>query len=385
MKHFLIFAFKPVCYNSYFYFAKALAKALTKLGASAELFSAGQNTEEALETLIGKSYDAVFDFNSDLPRLTMDDGSYFLDHIHAPFYDIILDHPLYHHDTLKQKISDFHVLCLDENHKSYIKEQYPHISSVHLFLMTGEDISESEDYPRKDIEVLFSGTYTDYRQVEDSINTCPAFLGDLTRKLIALMLDNTSLTQEEALRILLPSLEESEIIEETFSLHMQACFLCDTYLRAWKRETLLMQLARQNVPLTLCGNGWRKSPLSDFTQIRIIDDISFWETFALFRKTKISLNLLPEFKCGAHDRIYSAMLNHSLCLTDATPLLKQQFENGKELLFYDFKDRNSLSEQIFQLLTSPNRLAELSQNGYFKAKKDHSWQARAVRLLDLFH
>lgn len=385
MKHFLIFALKPVCYNSYLYFAKALAKALTELGSLAELFSAGQNTEEALETLIGKSYDAVFDFNSDLPRLTMDDGSYFLDHIHAPFYDIILDHPLYHHDTLKQKISDFHVLCLDENHKSYIKEQYPHISSVHLFLMTGEDISESEDYPRKDIEVLFSGTYTDYRQVEDSIDTCPAFLGDLTRKLIALMLDNTSLTQEEALRILLPSLEESEIIEETFPLHMQACFLCDTFLRAWKRETLLIQLARQNVPLTLCGNGWRKSPLSNFAQIRVIDDISFWETFALFRRTKISLNLLPEFKGGAHDRIYSAILNHSLCLTDATPLLKQQFENEKEILFYDFKDRNSLSEQIFQLLTSPNRLAELSQNGYFKAKKDHSWQARAVRLLDLFH
>lgn len=385
MKHFLIFALKPVCYNSYLYFAESLAKALTGHGASAELFSAGQNIEEALETLIGKSYDAVFDFNSGLPRLTMDDGSYFLDHIHAPFYDIILDHPLYHHDSLKQKVSDFHVLCLDENHQSYIKEQYPHIASVHLFLMTGEDISESTDYPKKEIDVLFSGTYTDYRQVEDSIRTCPAFLGDLTRDLIALMLDDTSLTQEEALRVLLPSLEGSEIIEETFPLHMQACFLCDTYLRAWKREELLFRLAQKNIPLTLCGNGWRKSPLSDFTQIQIIDDISFWETFALFRKSKITLNLMPEFKCGAHDRIYSAMLNHSLCLTDATPLLNRQFENGKEILFYDFKDKNSLSEQILNLLSSPKQLAQISQNGYFKAKKDHSWQARAAGLLDLFH
>lgn len=385
MKHFLIFALKPVCYNSYLYFADSLLKALTQNGSFAKLFSPRENTPQALETLIGKSYDAVFDFNSELPRVKMDDGSYFLDHLHAPFYDIILDHPLYHHDTLKQKISNFHVLCLDENHKSYIKEHYPHISSVHLFLMTGEDISENTDYPKKEIDVLFPGTYTDYRQVEDSIQKCPAFLSDLTKKLIDLMLSDTSLTQEAALRILLPSLEEAEIIEETFPLHMQACFLCDTYLRAWKREQLLFHLAKKNVRLTLCRNGWRKSPLTDFSQIKVIDDTSFGETFTLFRKAKITLNLLPEFKNGAHDRVYSAMLNHSLCATDASPLLKRQFEHEKEILFYDFKDIDSLSEKIFHLLASPDQLAQISQNGYFKAKKDHSWQTRAAGLLDLFH
>ena len=197
------------------------------------------------------------------------------------------------------------------------------------------------------------------------------------------MQKNNSLTQEAALRFLTPSFEESEIIEETFPLHMQACFLCDSYLRARKREELLLFLAKKNVPLTLCGNGWRKSPLAHFSNVRIIDDISFWDTFLLFRKSKITLNLLPEFKNGTHDRIYSSILNHSLCLTDSSPLLESQLKDNRELIYYDTQNPDRLTGQIFDLLSSPKRMEEISQNGYFCAKESHSWQSRAAYLLTL--
>lgn len=384
MKHVLIFAVKPVCYNSYLYFAGSLANALTEAGCHVEIFSAEQEPLAAMERFAGRSFDAVFDFNSELPRLKMEEGGYFLDQIHSPFYDIILDHPLYHHDTLKQEIADFHVLCLDENHKNYVKDCYPHIVSVNLFPVTGEDITPMDDsYPNKELEVFFSGTYTNYRGIEDSMKTAPSFLADLTKQLIELMLEQPALTQEAALRLLLPSLEEAEIIEETFPLHMQACFLCDSYLRAYKREQLLLHLAKQNVPLTLCGNGFGKSPFADFPQIQMIDDISFSDTFSLFRRSKITLNLLPEFKNGTHDRIYSALLNHSLCLTNSSPLLEKQFKDGRDLIFYDYKNPDSLTEQIFALLNDKNRLSEISQNGYFRAKENHSWQARAAYLLSV--
>ena len=94
MKHFLIFSIKPVCYNSYLYFADSLAKALRDCGAEIEFFSSAKEPLESMERLANQTFDAIFDFNSELPRVKMDDGSYFLDQIHAPFYDIILDHPL---------------------------------------------------------------------------------------------------------------------------------------------------------------------------------------------------------------------------------------------------------------------------------------------------
>lgn len=384
-KHFLLFQVKSVCYDSYIYFSNALAKALKRAGHDVEIFSALDEPLEAAERFVGRTFDAILDFNSELPMLQMEDDSYFLDHIKAPFYDVILDHPLYHHNKLKQPLQNFHVLCLDENHKQYIDTYYPHIASAHVWEMTGDDIHpEQMGYPQKDMDVLFSGTYTDYRDVADSIDTCPAFLGELTWNLIHLIEAEPSLTQEGALQKMLSSVEEAEVIEENFALHMQACFLCDSYLRAAKREQLLLHLAKENIPLTLCGNGWRKSPFANFPQVQIIDDTSFSDTFSLFRRAKITLNLLPEFKNGSHDRVYSAMLNHSLCLTDASPLLKKQFTDGKELCFYDAQNLESLTMQIKELLADEERLISITENGYAAAKKDHTWDSRVVSLMTVF-
>lgn len=382
MKKILIFAIKPVCYRSYLYFADSFAKALREAGADVEIFHGQKEPPEAMERFAGRHFDAVLDFNSDLPRLMMEEGGYFLDQIDAPFYDMILDHPLYHHDTLKHRLSRFHALCLDENHKRYLMAHYPHIRSVNMLPVTGEDIfPDDSSFPEKNIDVLFSGTYTDWRDVEKAIKDCPSFLGALTKQLIGRMQADDALTQEDALMSLLPSLEEIEIIKETFPLHMQACFLCDSYLRARKREDLLLALAKAHVPLSLCGSGYGKSPLSGFPNVSLLGDLAFAETFALFRRSKITLNLLPEFKNGTHDRIYSAMLNHSLCMTDASPFLKKEFTDGTELCFYDPGCPGLLAERISSLLLEPGRLSEIAQNGYFKAKENHPWSRRAASFL----
>lgn len=422
MKHFLIFALRNVCYDSYLYFARSLAGALRQADAEVEIFSAEKEPLTAMERLAGRSFDAVFDFNSALPRLRMEEGGYFLDQIDAPFYNIILDHPLYHHDSLKQALANFHILCLDENHAAYVRQYYPHIRSARMFPMTGEDAGAGGLYPEKKIDVLFSGTYTDFRDIEASLHTCPGYIQDIVRQMTACMLQDDTLTQEAALRKLLSLssdpdahfpqnradceekpgrteseqqaetlflraraaiLEEAEIIEETFPLHMQACFLCDSYLRAYKRETLLLSLAKEGIPLALCGNGWRKSPLAAFPKVSIIDDLSFQDTFSLFRQSKITLNLLPEFKCGTHDRIYSSMLNHSLCLTDPSPFLQREFSDREELCFYDPSDACGLAGQIEGLLGSPALLKEISETGYRNAKENHTWQARAGLLLSM--
>jgi spore maturation protein CgeB len=70
-------------------------------------------------------------------------------------------------------------------------------------------------------------------------------------------------------------------------------------------------------------------------------------------------------------------------LTDSSPLLENQFKNGRDLVFYEYQNLDKLTEQIFDLLNSPNQLSEISQNGYFQAKENHSWQARAAYLLSI--
>lgn len=384
MKHILFFQLRNVCYNSYNYFSDSLAKELCSLSQSVEIFSGEKEPLENMERYVGQSFDALVDFNSNLPKLKMEDGSYFLDQISAPFYDIILDHPLYHHDMLKHELKDFHVICLDANHKKYIETYYPHIASVHVLPMTGEDIApDGADFPEKTIDLLFSGSYTPPKEVDAAIEDIPDFMGEITRNLIDKMKKDTSLTQERALTSMLPDLDE--IVEELFPLHMQACFLADTYIRAWRREELLTALARSGISMTLCGNGWRKSPLVKFANVSIIDDMDFKDTFSYFRQAKITLNIMPEFKFGAHDRVYSAMLNHSLCLTDPSILLDEQFQDGKELIFYPADKPGILCETVKELLDHPKKIKEISESGYQKAQAEHTWKNRAKAFLHIIN
>ena len=202
MKKILICALKSVCYNSYLYFEDRLGSELEKLGCEVTYFRASEEPIEHLERYVGASFDAVLEFNSDLPKIKMDDGSYFLDHIQAPFYDVLLDHPLYHHDMLKQQLMDFHVICLDINHRDYILKNYPHIKSVDVVSMTGESAAICPPMAERSTDVLFLGTYTSPAEVYDAIEHCPPFLAADIKKLIDRMLLDPRLTLEDAVTYL---------------------------------------------------------------------------------------------------------------------------------------------------------------------------------------
>jgi hypothetical protein len=177
MKKILIFQLKNVCYNSYTYFENKIGEGLKKAGYDVTYFQIGRDGELAdIEQFIGQQFDLVLEFNSDLPKIFMEDGSHFLSHMNTPFIDFILDHPLYHHDMLKQPLDNFYVCCMDDNHRRYILENYPHIKGVLTFPMTGEEYLPGIPFAKRSLPLLFSGTYTSTSDVWNAIEVCPPFI-----------------------------------------------------------------------------------------------------------------------------------------------------------------------------------------------------------------
>ncbi|MEE1250965.1 MAG: glycosyltransferase [Lachnospiraceae bacterium] len=374
MKKILILELKSVCYQSYQYFAEKLGTELEKQGCNVTFFRTAETPFEQLEQFCGTSFDAVFEFNSDLPRAQMEDDSYFLDHIDAPFFDIILDHPLYHHESLKQKLSNFHVLCLDQNHKKYIEENYPHIKSVHQIFLSGEESTSYIPLKKRPIDILFTGTYTPANEVWDAVHLAPAFLRKNITDLIDMMLSDSTLTLESAVRKLIP--DTDSLIFENFPLHISSFFLVDTYLRAYYREELIKTIVHANLPLTICGANWDKFSLFSAGKdqnITFLPSVSFKDTFALMGQAKITLNLMPLFKQGLHDRIPSSMLNHSVCVTDKTSYLEEHYTHEKELAFYDITNLSTLPGLLTDLLSNSAKAEQISECGYQYAKKYTSW------------
>ena len=380
---FLIFEMKTVCYNSYLYFGDALGLALKKLGCDVEYFKVDEQALDDLEQFIGRHYDGLIDFNSDLPRALMDDDSFFLDHVDAPFIDVILDHPLYHHDSLKNKLNNFHVVCLDSNHKDYILKYYPHIKSVTVTPMTGElafgkDQISFDDFEDRPYDILFSGTYTDPIRIETAIKKLPDFLASNVKELIDMMQSDSRLTIEAAVETLAQN-EIYDYINSDLPLHTQTFYLADTYVRCVNRKNLVLALDKCEHKLDLFGGLWEELDLKHATIHR---EIPFNLTFTVFSKSKLCVNIMPNFKAGSHDRVFSAQLNGAVSLTDPTTLLKKEYKDGKNILFYELDDIDAVTAKTDAALLQPYALKKIAQMGYSIAAKNHTWDNIAKVILD---
>jgi len=380
---FLIFEMKTVCYNSYLYFGDALGNALKKSGHDVEYFKVDEQALDDLEQFIGKHFDGLIDFNSDLPRALMDDDSFFLDHVDAPFIDVILDHPLYHHDSLKNKLKNFHVVCLDSKHKDYILKYYPHIKSVTVTPMTGElafgkDELSFTDFEDRPYDILFSGTYTDPTRIETAIKKLPDFLASNVMDLIDMMQADSTLTIENAVEALAKN-EIYDYINSDLPLHTQTFYLADTYVRCVNRKKLIQALDKCEHKLDLFGGLWEELDLKHATIHR---EIPFNLTFTVFSKAKICANIMPNFKAGSHDRVFSAQLNGAVSLTDPTTLLRREYCDGKNILFYELDDIDAVTLKTDAALSNPTELKKIAQMGFSIAANNHTWDNIANIIID---
>lgn len=44
---------------------------------------------------------------------------------------------------------------------------------------------------------------------------------------------------------------------------------------------------------------------------------------------KVSLNVMPWFKDGAHDRVFNSILNGAVCVTDPSRYLEEELHEGE--------------------------------------------------------
>ncbi|MBQ6441237.1 MAG: glycosyltransferase family 1 protein [Lachnospiraceae bacterium] len=374
----LFFQLKPTSYESYLYFSGALAAEFQKAGHETVFFRAAEEPLEAMERFRGQSFDAIIDFNSMLPKVTTEDDGFFLDTIDAPFFNVILDHPLYHHNILKQELRNYHVLCLDKNHAAYLRGYYPHLKSVHVFPMTGSPAEPPVPFEEREYPLLFTGSYTSPAEVVDAITKIPDFMQAQVRALIDRMTETPSLTIEAAAL----ELFSNTIVTELFPLHLQSFFLADTYLRAASRDRILHALVSSGLPVTLCGNGYEKAPFYREKNAVFLPEVSFPDTFSLMAHAKITLNILPLFKNGVHDRIFSAMLNGSAALTDRSAWLASHFKAEEQLFFYDdaMEAEDTLPERIASLLASEEKIRAVAEAGKKEAFLHHTWKKRCEAL-----
>ena len=156
----------------------------------------------------------------------------------------------------------------------------------------------------------------------------------------------------------------------------------DICMRSYFRGEIIKCLAEHKIPVHVFGANWEKLDCSSHDYIikngREVDSVTCAEAIA---DARISLNAMPWFKDGTHDRVFTAMLQHTLSLTDDSRYLRENFTDKKELVFYSLEKREELPELVKKLLEKPEKCMEIAERGYESAVQEHTWKQRAEAIL----
>jgi len=381
----LLFKSKSLCYDSTNYFVDCLSDAFEKEGYQAEILDFEKVGEEGMEDALNGEYCAVFDFNSNLPQALMEDARHYLDGFHAPFFQILLDHPMYFHAALKEELQEEYVCCIDEGHVGYVEKYYPNIKKACLLPIPGIYAGEYENLPsfeERKMDIFLPATYERPEKYVWEIAQAIPDIQDGIWDIIEQMKKNPDLSMEKALEKMLINQEMDCLDRNGKATVFHAHFLADMYINAYYREKAVKEILKGGMKLYVCGQGWEQFEGEGKENLTVIPAVDFKEIGSLMQQAKIVLNIAYAFKNGCHDRVLSTMLAGAVSVTSRNPYMESHFSED-ELVFYQMKELESLPVLLQQLTKDEGRLKKIAGKGYRKAAEKYTWQVRVKELMEL--
>ncbi len=377
----LVFCSREICYLSGNFFAHQLAAAFEDLGYETTVceFTAQDDLDTVLSTFFWKKYRAVFDFNSLLPRLVMDDGTPVIDLIDGPFYDYIVDHPLFHYNCLMTQAKNFHAIVLDEGQAEYVKRYHPQVKSVHM-LPLGATVALFDGEKNPAGHVLFMGTYDAPEKVYDIVKAAPEPFRGMMKRIIEMRINAPEFPMEEAFAECLKE-DGMELDNAQFALFMNAMYASDAYIRDYFRKAALDELLKKKIPVHLVGEGWEKYQTPHEKYRTIGKPVTFDLSFEKIAREQIMLDVSPIFNRGIHDRAIAGMANRTVVLTDENPYRRSNFKDRMDMMFYSLTRIDSLSEAAGELMENEELRIKIRENAYRTFCTGHTWKARAEEIL----
>lgn len=286
----------------------------------------------------------------------------------------LVDHPvLFYSRLVKHKnTGNYWIGCVDQTHVEYLKQCVgcekvfflPHCAGKSAYIKA---------YKERAIDVFFPSSYLDLAEFENENSEWRTGAVKLiTDQVIALLKNNDKISVEQAVKEVLEQLGET--VDTQF---LEECMIgfgsyIDTYICRYYRLQVVKALLDEGIVLTVTGSGWR-----DFERnyhgkgkINILsEDMSYDKVLDCMADSKMVLNVFPWFKDGSHERLASALMNGSVCLTDRNEYTDRLLTDDKSAILYDRKKPEELAEKIRYYLVHPDEAEMIANQGKQVAMK----------------
>ena len=316
-----------------------------------------------------------------------------------PILNILVDHPLYYHSCLKEAGERMRVFCVDREHVGYVRRFYPGVMVEFLPLAGNElfvsqkdgehgihrthceDVPEPVLYGQRIFDLVFAANYVSMEMLEEKVKALDEdyriFYRRIMEDLIADPAQSVDAVMERHIRD-----ELGAVPEEQLCAAMSGMIWIDLFVRSYFREKVVQTLADAGIIVRVFGADWEKIHCKKPQNVRTSGGkVNSAACVQAMRDARIALNVMPWFKDGAHDRVFTAMLQGTAVLTDDSRYLREECRDGENICFYSLRALQQLPDQVVSLLEDPVRMAELAERGYRMAEKRHRWKNRAGLLM----
>ena len=371
------------------YFSLQLADAMKQMGHDVFVFDLSKpwaSTQKFFREFFEKGNTVLINFNfhgmSGEDYFLDENGSSMWEALEIPSYNIVVDHPMYYHHFLEKVPPNYHHISIDRNHEKYMRRFFPEIENGPFLPLAGTQL-----YPDRTnvpiacrrYDVIMVGNYCIPQTFEKYITRIDdeytAFYYGMIDELFAKPWRTVEDVAEEHLRR-----ELGEIPEEELKKAMASLTFIDLYVRYTFRGRAVQELADAGIKVYMFGDGWDRLECKHPENLVLMNNLDSEGCLKKLRQTKLSLNVMPWFKDGAHDRIFNTMLNGAVCLTDSSRYLDDILEDQKNSAVYSLSEMDKLPEIAEALLADTDRMQEIADAGYAVSTSKHTWAHRAETL-----
>ena len=325
----------------------------------------------------------IFSYNALFHNFIIDGKVSLYDQLGYPTLGLLVDHPYHHKERLECSQSDnIYIGVVDHDHVTYINTYYPNLKHVSFLPHFSFQSNSYIPYEKRSIDVYYPGSYKNPKDFNQNLNTLPDVFKKVATSVYKLLLTHSNLTLENALRIYFSSIK-FKYNNEDFLEVINLINFVDLWVRSYQRDLIVRTILDAGINLTVSGKGWE--PLEEIYKDNLHnvgrEGLDIEENIKVIADSKILFNTFPNFKNGTHERIFTAMRNGCVCLTDPSGYTMEHFEDGENIIYYDLDKISEIPSIIQNILNNPIEAKRIAENGLAKASVEYNEKNTSKHIL----
>ncbi|MBR6329020.1 MAG: glycosyltransferase family 1 protein [Lachnospiraceae bacterium] len=374
------------------FFSIQLEKKLQQLGHPTFMFDYDREASSSFDLLRfyerGNTVMLAFNFHGicNEPLLSDDEGRYIWEDLEIPCYNIVVDHPFYYHRFMDQLPPLYTQISIDKNHEDYLARFYPDIRRGPFMPLAGTMLDPAK-FPliplkEREFDLIMAGSWVDPAFYRSYMAKEGPEYEHFYLKVLGELISHPHCTFEEIFEpmVRLFSAEGAGITDDMLRDAYSHLVCFDMYVRYHYRGEVVSALADAGLKVFCIGGGWDSLPCKHPENITHHGFSDSLDCLKAIGDSRISVNVMPWFKRGAHDRIFNSMLQRSVCLTDSSEYLDAILTDGENCLIYGLEDIGEAAVKAEKALHDAELLEHISEKGFELAAGGHTWDDRAVML-----